>query len=119
MQSGRTKRTSAGSIQPANLFLGHHALDILGLAFDAVARASVRLDRQAGDDGIDAALLGDGATLRPLQLVMDVIIDREIVSHRLSFSLKPGLYAQWTGKAINLATPRQPARPEVVTPVFL
>src|SRR4051794_26717595 len=87
----RTKPTSAGSIQPADLFLGHHALDILGPALDAIARASIRLDRQAGDDGIDAALLVVGATLRPLQLMMDIVIDREIVGHRLSFSLKPGL----------------------------
>src|ERR1700737_2037937 len=79
------KATAAGSAQPADLFLGHHALDILGLALDAVARASVRLDRQAGDDGIDAALLGVGAALRPLRLVMNVIIDREIVRHRLPF----------------------------------
>src|SRR5258705_2538606 len=83
--------TWAGSIQPADLLLGHHALDILGLALDAVARAPVGFDRQAGDDGIDAARLGDGAALRPLQLVMDVVIDREIVGHRPSLSVKPGL----------------------------
>ena len=54
------RRDRQGSDQPADLFLGHHALDILGLALDAVARAPVRLDRQAGDDGIDAALLDVG-----------------------------------------------------------
>src|ERR1700674_5746451 len=89
--SGRTKRTSAGSIQPADLFLGHHALDILGLALDAIARASVRLDRQAGDDGIDAPLLDHGAALRPLQLVVDVVIDRKIMGHRLIFPFEVGL----------------------------
>src|ERR1700727_663353 len=88
-QSGRDdpnlRTTAAGSIQPADLFLGHHALDVLGLALDAIARTSIRLDRQAGDDGIDAALLDDGATLRPLQLVMDVVVDRVIMGHRSSF----------------------------------
>src|SRR5258707_8782590 len=82
-----TKPLSAGSIQPADLFLGHHALDILGLALDAVARASIRLDRQARDDGIDAALLDDSAALRPLQLVVDIVVDRVIIGHRLSFRL--------------------------------
>src|SRR5476649_501969 len=52
-------RQRMGSAQPADLLLGHHALDILGLALDAVTRAAVRLDRQAADDGIDAALLDD------------------------------------------------------------
>src|SRR6266853_5224107 len=82
---GRSKRTAIGSTQPADLFLGHHALDILGLALDAVAGAAVRLDRQAGDNGIDAALLDDGAALRPLQLVVDVVVDRVIMGHRRSF----------------------------------
>src|SRR5712675_1490603 len=72
----------SGSVEPADLFLGHHALDILGLALDAVARTAVRLDRQAADDGIDAALLDDGAALRALQLVVDVVIYRVIVRHR-------------------------------------
>src|SRR4051795_3843316 len=75
-------KTAAGSSQPADLFLGHHALDILGLALDAVARAAVRLDRQAADDGIDAALLDDGAALRALQLVVNIVIDRVVVRHR-------------------------------------
>src|SRR4030081_3761119 len=70
------------SAQPADLFLGHHALDVLGLALDPVARAAVRLDRQPADDGIDAALLDDGAALRALQLVVDIVIDRVIVRHR-------------------------------------
>ena len=83
-------RTAARSRKPADLFLGHYALDILGLALDTVARASVRLDRQAGDNGIDAALLGDGAALRPLHLVMDVVIDREIVGHGKIFQLPQG-----------------------------
>src|ERR1700693_4828246 len=86
-----SKANSGGSIQPADLFLGHHALDILGLALDAVARAPIGFDRQACDDGIDAPLLDDGAALRPLKLVMDVVIDREIVGHRLVFPLEHGL----------------------------
>src|SRR5258708_28161106 len=69
------------SAQPADLLLGHHALDILGLALDAVARAAVRLDRKAANDGIDTALLDVGAALRPLLLVMDVVVDREIMGH--------------------------------------
>src|SRR6266567_688431 len=79
-----------GSAEPADLLLGHHALDILGLALDAVARAAVRLDRQAADDGIDAALLDVGAALRPLLLVMDVVVDREIMGHG-GCSLEDGL----------------------------
>src|ERR1700731_5047736 len=86
-----SKANRAGSIQPADLLLGHHALDILGLALDAVARASIGFDRQACDDGIDAALLDDGASLRPLKLVMNVVIDSEIMGHRLIFPLEEGL----------------------------
>src|SRR5882762_10118195 len=79
-----TPGAAARSAQPADLLLGHHALDVLGLALDAVARAAVRLDRQAGDDGVDASLLDGGAALRPLQLMVDVVIDRVVVGHRLS-----------------------------------
>src|SRR3954454_16947128 len=75
-------RQGVRSAQPADLFLGHHALDILGLALDPIAGAAVRLDRQATDDGIDAALLDDGAALRALQLVVDIVINRVIVRHR-------------------------------------
>ena len=78
-------RTAARSRKPADLFLGHYALDIFGLALDAIARASVGLDRQTGDDGIDASLLNDGAALRALQLVVDVVVDRVIVGHHPSF----------------------------------
>ena len=74
-----------GSVQTADLLLGYDALDVLGLALDPVARAPVRLDRQAGDNGIDAALLDDGAALRPLKLVVDVVVDRVIVGHRVCF----------------------------------
>src|SRR4051794_15519912 len=70
------------SAEPADLLLGHHTLDILGLALDAVAWAAVRLDRQTADDGIDAALLDDGAALRALQLVVNIVINRVIVRHR-------------------------------------
>jgi hypothetical protein len=73
------------SAQPADLFLGYHALDVFGLAFDAIARAAIRFDRQASDNRIDAALPRVGAALRPLQLVVNVVVDREIVGHRLSF----------------------------------
>src|ERR1700692_4500637 len=78
------------SAQPSHLLLGHHALDILGLALDAVARAAVRLDRQAADDGIDAALLDVRAAPRPLLLVVDVVIDREMMGHGRG-SLEDGL----------------------------
>src|SRR5580765_757017 len=78
---GRTAKSSAKcsaepSAQSRDLLLGHEALDILGLAPDAVARASVGLDRQTGDNGINGSLLDRGAALRPLQLVMYVVIDR-------------------------------------------
>src|SRR3954471_1744113 len=73
---------AARSAQTADLFLGHHPLDVLGLALDAITRAAVRLDRQAADDGIDAALLDDGAALRALQLVVNIVINRVIVRHR-------------------------------------
>src|ERR1700712_5751817 len=79
------------SAQPADLFLGHYALDVLGLALDAVARAAVRLDRQAADDGINTALLDDGAALRALQLVVNVVIYRVIVRHRAVFPVGQGL----------------------------
>jgi len=80
----RQNSNGGGSAEPADLLLGHDALDVLGLALDAVARATVRLDRQTGDNGVDASLLDRRAALRPLQLVMNVVIDREIVGHRLS-----------------------------------
>jgi hypothetical protein len=86
----RVQSQRRGSAQPADLFLGHHPLDVLSLAFDAVTRASVRLDGQACDDGIDASLPGDGAALRPLKLVVDIVIDRVIVRHRAIFPLKQG-----------------------------
>src|SRR6266851_5676870 len=92
-------QTAAGSTQPADLFLGHHALDIFGLALDAVARASVRLDRQARNDGIDAALLDAGAALRPLQLVVNIVVNRVIVGHRLTF--------RWTRAFRRNRSPRQ------------
>src|SRR4029077_3921255 len=91
VQSEMRVKAPNGSVEPADLFLGHHALDVFGLALDTVARASVRLDRQAGDDGIDAALLDAGAALRPLQLVVDIVIDRVIVRHRAVFPVKEEL----------------------------
>ena len=60
-------RTCGHSAQLANLLLGHHALDLLGLALDPVTGASVRLDRQAGGNRIDIALLRDIASLRSLR----------------------------------------------------
>src|ERR1700753_1586724 len=78
-------RTANRSIQPADLFLGHDALDIAGLALDAVTRAAVGLDRQTRDDGIDVLFPRAGAALRPLRLMMNVFINCEIVGHRLSF----------------------------------
>jgi hypothetical protein len=92
------QKPASGSIQPADLFLGHHALDVLGLALDAVTGAAIRLDRQAGDNGIDAALLDDGTTLRPLQLVVDIVVDRVIMGHRSVFPVKMGLLVGKTKK---------------------
>jgi hypothetical protein len=89
---------AAGSSQPADLFLGHHPLDVLGLALDTVTGPSVRLDRQAGDNGINASLLDDGTTLRPLQLVVDIVIDRVIVGHRSVFPGDEGLLVGKTKK---------------------
>src|SRR5258705_11982903 len=40
-RNAKNQRRASGSVEPADLFLGHHALDILGLALDAVARASI------------------------------------------------------------------------------
>src|SRR5665213_1909601 len=76
---------ATGSVQTADLLLGHHALDVLGLALDTVARTPIRLDRQASDNGVDTALLDDGAALRPLKLVVNVVVDRVIVGHRVCF----------------------------------
>jgi len=55
-----------------------------------VTRASVRLDRQAGDDGVDAALLDDGAALRPLQLGVDIVVDRVIMGPSPALSGEEG-----------------------------
>src|SRR5947209_7446846 len=71
------------SVQRADLFLGHDALDVLGLALDTIAPAAVRFDRQAADDGIDAALLDHGAALRALLLVVDIVVNRVTMRHRL------------------------------------
>src|ERR1700760_241474 len=49
----RRWRTANRSIQPADLFLGHDALDIAGFALDPVTRTAIGLDRQARDDGVD------------------------------------------------------------------
>src|SRR6476660_8890707 len=78
------------SAEPGNLLLGHDALDILGLALDTIARAAVGLDRQAGNDGVDAAFLRRGAALRALLLVMNVVIDRVVMGHRRVFPVKKG-----------------------------
>src|ERR1700722_5455674 len=86
------------STEPADLLFGHHAFDILGLALDAVARASIGLDRQTGDDGVHATLLDDGTALRTLKLVMDVIVDREIMGHRRSSCYREGLLIAATQK---------------------
>src|SRR5476651_551785 len=58
IQTDETMR-AAGSIQPADLFLGYHALDVLGLALDAVTGTAVGLDRKTGHNGIDASLFDD------------------------------------------------------------
>jgi len=79
------RRPQGGSAEPGNLFLGHDPLDVIALALDAIARAAVCLDRQAGHDGVDAALLRRGASLWALLLVMNVVVDREVVGHRQTF----------------------------------
>jgi hypothetical protein len=73
------------SAEPGDLLLGHDALDVLGLALDTIARAAIGLDRQAGNDGVDAAFLRRGTALRALLLVMNVVIDRIVMGHRRSF----------------------------------
>src|SRR5476651_1666761 len=67
--------------QLADLFLGDDALDFFGRALDPVARPSVRLDRQPGDDGVDVALLRHVAALRPLKMEQHVVIDCVVVGH--------------------------------------
>src|SRR4051812_33830071 len=86
----QSRGAGAGSLQRADLLLGDDAFDVLALALDAIAAASVGFDRQAADDGIDAALFQDGAALRALQLVKYVVIDRVAVRHRLVFLSKRG-----------------------------
>jgi hypothetical protein len=65
---------------PADLLLGHHALDLFGLALNPVARASVRLDWQARGNRIDVVLLRDIALLWSLppqqHAVIDGVVDR-------------------------------------------
>ena len=87
---GYSRETILGSAEPGDLFLGHDALDILGLALDAVARAAVGLDRQARDDRVDASFLHRSAALRALLLVMDVVIDRVIIGPSSVFPLNKG-----------------------------
>jgi hypothetical protein len=82
------------SAKPADLFLGHHPLELFGLALDTVTGTSVRLNGQAADDRIDAALLNHGAALRSLDLVVDVIIYRVNMGHR-SLSTKQGTFSRW------------------------
>src|ERR1044072_2851881 len=71
----KCKRGGTESVQRTDLLLGHDALDVLGLALDAVAPAAVSLDRKAADNRINTALLDDGAALRALKLVVDIVID--------------------------------------------
>src|SRR4051812_40916148 len=80
----------AVSAEAADLLLGHHALDILGLALDAVTRSPVGFDRQAAHNGIDAARPDHGAALRALHLMMDVVIDCVAMRHGRFFPLKQG-----------------------------
>jgi hypothetical protein len=74
----------------ADLLLGNDALDLFSLALDPVAESSVRLERHAGGNGINALLLGNVATLRLLRVEQHVLIDRVVIWHRLIFSVSVG-----------------------------
>lgn len=71
-------------LRAAELLFGDDPLDIVGLASDAVAQASIRLDRHAADDRVDARPALFGAALRSLTLVMNVFVYREGVRHGIS-----------------------------------
>src|SRR5437764_8776658 len=92
-------RKSGRSAERADLLLGHHALDVLGLALDAIARPSVGLDRQPAHDGIDASLLDAGAALGSLKLMMNVVIDRVAMRH---FAFFPGEAGAFSHKGVAL-----------------
>src|SRR6516164_488192 len=73
------RRKRRRSTESADLFLGHHPLELFGLALDTIAPTPVRLDRQPTDDGINTALLDDGTALRSLNLMQNVIVYGENV----------------------------------------
>lgn len=76
--------STSGLLRPAELLFGHDPLDVLGLASDAVAQASVRLDRHAAHDRVDVRLDFLGAALGTLTLMMNVVVDRKAVCHGIS-----------------------------------
>ena len=85
---GSCKRRRRRSAQLADLLLGNDALDFLSLALDPVAESSVRLDRHAGGDGINALRHGDVAALWLLRVEKHVVIDRVMIWHdRVIFSV--------------------------------
>jgi hypothetical protein len=66
---------SGGLVEKTQQFLGYDPLEILIVALDPIPRTPVRLYGQQGKDGIDMTRLDSIATLRPLMLVMDVVVD--------------------------------------------
>jgi hypothetical protein len=64
----------AKSSRIRKLIFRNYSLDVLRLALDAVSNASICLDGQVLNDGINHWWVNDGATLRTLGLVANVLI---------------------------------------------
>ena len=61
------------------LILRHDALDLVAL--DVIAKASVGLDRQAANDGVDPRLFGLQASLRALRSMTNGVVQPVDMGH--------------------------------------
>jgi hypothetical protein len=59
---------------PAKLVFRYNALNIVGLASDAIADAPVSFDRHARNDGVDIGADVLGTALRPLMLMTNIVV---------------------------------------------
>jgi hypothetical protein len=72
---------SSGLVETTQQFLGYDPLEILFAALDPIPGTPVRLHGQQSENGIDMTRLDSVATLRPLVLVVDVVVDMIDVCH--------------------------------------
>jgi hypothetical protein len=57
-----------------DLIFSYNTLEILGFAFDAVSKTSIRLDRKMRNNGVDSPFAIVGAPLWSLRLMMNIVI---------------------------------------------